>query len=130
MVRLHGEPSFSFFVVERFDTDDRIDNIVNSDKMNTHSPRHIIFFIYFFMEDLTRNMEDCKFDNNEKEEGDTMLTVKEISEKLQVSVNTIYRLIDTFELPAYRIGKRGAFRIAESDFNEFLLRYRTREETA
>ncbi len=45
-------------------------------------------------------------------------TPKELAEKLQVNVMTIYRYIKSKKLPAYKIGKE--FRIEKTVFENFL----------
>lgn len=49
-----------------------------------------------------------------------LYTVAEVSQYLQLSRQQIYRLIDSGELRAYRMG-RGSFRIPESALDEFLV---------
>ena len=46
------------------------------------------------------------------------LTVKQMAEILQVSRRTIYRLIDSGKLPAYKLDR--GWRIAKEDINQFL----------
>ena len=46
------------------------------------------------------------------------LTVKQMAEILQVSQRTIYRLIDSGKLPAYKLDRD--WRIAKEDINQFL----------
>src|SRR5437879_2716463 len=53
--------------------------------------------------------------------GCIVLTVKQVAERLQVSLSTVYALCVTGELPHRRIGLgRGCIRIAESDLQEYL----------
>ena len=46
------------------------------------------------------------------------LTVSEVAEALRVSNMTVYRLINSGELPAVRIGK--SFRLREEDVDRYL----------
>lgn len=46
------------------------------------------------------------------------LTVGEVAEMLRVSTMTVYRLINSGELPAVRIGK--SFRLREEDVDKYL----------
>lgn len=50
--------------------------------------------------------------------GEPLLTVKEVAGVMRVSAMTVYRLINSGQLPALRVGKN--FRIRESDLNEYL----------
>ncbi len=52
------------------------------------------------------------------------LTVTEVAATLRVSNMTVYRLINTGELPAIRIGK--SFRIREDDLTRYLAERYTR----
>lgn len=47
-----------------------------------------------------------------------LLTVAEVSRALRVSKMTIYRLIDSGELPAIRVGR--SFRVPESAYRAYL----------
>ena len=47
------------------------------------------------------------------------LTVIEVAEKLRVSKQTVYRLINDGELLAYTFGDK-AFRVLDSDLDEFI----------
>lgn len=53
-------------------------------------------------------------------EKDKMLTVKQVAGMLNISVSSIYRLLDRKELPSYKIG--GALRIKQSDVDTYLER--------
>ena len=46
------------------------------------------------------------------------LSVKQMAEILQVSRRTIYRMIDSGKLPAYKLDRD--WRIAKEDINQFL----------
>lgn len=48
----------------------------------------------------------------------TFYTAKELSEKLECNIMTIYRYIKAKKLKAYKIGKE--FRIEQEEFNLFL----------
>lgn len=48
------------------------------------------------------------------------LTAKEVMNKLQLSRNVVYRLIQDGEIPAVKIGRN--YRIAEEDFLNFIER--------
>lgn len=48
----------------------------------------------------------------------TFYSAKELSEKLECNVMTIYRYIKAKKLKAYKIGKE--FRVEKSDFDDFL----------
>jgi excisionase family DNA binding protein len=52
------------------------------------------------------------------------LTVREVAESLRVSNMTVYRLINSGELPAQRVGK--SFRLREQDVNQYLAARYTR----
>lgn len=50
-----------------------------------------------------------------------MLSVKEVSQRLGVSINTVIRLIESGEIQnVIRVGRQ--YRIPESSFNEYLKR--------
>lgn len=50
-----------------------------------------------------------------------MLTVKQVADRLNVSINCVYQLVNTGKLACHRIGVgRGAVRVDESDLNAFL----------
>jgi excisionase family DNA binding protein len=49
------------------------------------------------------------------------LTVREVAERLRVSLTTVYQLCTSRQLPHVRVGpKRGAIRIREKDLRDFL----------
>lgn len=50
-------------------------------------------------------------------------TARELADKLQVNVMTIYRYIKAKKLPAYKIGKE--FRIEKVEFDKFLVASKT-----
>lgn len=50
-----------------------------------------------------------------------MLTVPEIAERLRVAVSTVYALVETGKLEAFRIGPNdGAIRVSEEQLREYL----------
>ncbi len=49
------------------------------------------------------------------------LTVKQVAERLQVSLGTIYGAVDRGELKAHRFGRRTAIRISEESLREYLV---------
>ncbi len=51
-------------------------------------------------------------------------TAKELADKFQVNIMTIYRYIKAKKLKAYKIGKE--FRIAKNDFDSFLEKVKTK----
>jgi putative molybdopterin biosynthesis protein len=54
----------------------------------------------------------------------TWLTVKEMAQMLRVSDQTIYRLIDNHELPAYRFGRQ--MRLKAQDVAAYIEKSRAR----
>lgn len=52
---------------------------------------------------------------------ETLLTVREVSRVLRVSINCVYNLVSQGKLPSYRIGAgRGAIRVKREDINAYL----------
>lgn len=51
-------------------------------------------------------------------------TAKELAEKLQLNIMTIYRYINAKKLKAYKIGKE--FRIEKKEFNNLLEKTKTK----
>ena len=51
-------------------------------------------------------------------------TARELADKLQLNIMTIYRYIDAGKLKAYKIGKE--FRIDKKEFNKFLDKAKTK----
>ena len=50
-----------------------------------------------------------------------MLTVPEVAERLRVAVSTVYSLVETGKLQAYRVGAHdGAIRVSEEQFQTYL----------
>lgn len=49
-----------------------------------------------------------------------MLTVKQVAEMLNISVRTVYRLLENDEFPSYKIG--GSVRIKQSDVEAYVER--------
>jgi excisionase family DNA binding protein len=48
------------------------------------------------------------------------LTVKQVAERLQVSLGTVYGAVDRGELKAHRFGRRTALRISEQSLLEYI----------
>ncbi len=53
-----------------------------------------------------------------KETSERFVTVAEVADRLRVSTMTVYRLIQSGDLPAARIGK--SYRLREEDIDVFL----------
>ncbi len=51
-------------------------------------------------------------------DSEALLTVAEVASELRVSTMTVYRLVNTGSLPAFRIGKN--YRIKRSDLHAYL----------
>ena len=51
-------------------------------------------------------------------------TARELADKLQLNIMTIYRYIDAGKLKAYKIGKE--FRIDKKEFDKFLNKAKTK----
>lgn len=55
---------------------------------------------------------------------DQMMTVAEIAKRLKVSLATVYAMVESGEIPCYRIrtrpGKRGAIRFTEAQLQDYL----------
>lgn len=50
-----------------------------------------------------------------------MMTVPEVAERLRVAVSTVYALVETGKLEAFRIGPHdGAIRVNEEQFQTYL----------
>ncbi len=50
-----------------------------------------------------------------------MMTVKQVAERLSVSLGTVYAAIDRGQLKCYRFGRRsGTIRVSEEYFREYL----------
>ena len=56
--------------------------------------------------------------SDENENNDTMLTIQQVSERLNVSARLVYKLASSGVLKAYRIG--GAIRITTAQLAEYL----------
>ncbi len=51
----------------------------------------------------------------------SLLTVREVAEKLKMSLSSIYSLINTGKVASLRVGmNRGSIRIREADLDEYL----------
>jgi excisionase family DNA binding protein len=55
--------------------------------------------------------------------NETYLTPQEVADLLKVTRRTVYRWIESGELPVIRFGS--AYRITESDLEDFIRRHRT-----
>ena len=53
-------------------------------------------------------------------EGERLLTVKEVAERLRVHAVTVRRWLESQELHGYRLGQRAGWRIPESELMRFL----------
>jgi excisionase family DNA binding protein len=51
---------------------------------------------------------------------ETMLTVRQVCERLQVSDQTVWRWIKSGELPAISLGGKAGYRIDPDDLNRFV----------
>ena len=69
------------------------------------------------MSKISENETICSLQSNKELVG-LFLTVKEVSEALRVSEDTVYRLLDKRDLPFHRIG--GCKRILLSDLREYI----------
>lgn len=50
-----------------------------------------------------------------------MLTIKQVAERLQISANTVYRLVQKGRISSFRIGENeGAIRVSEEDLASFI----------
>jgi excisionase family DNA binding protein len=56
---------------------------------------------------------------NKKNKIDTLLTIREVAEKLRFNPRTIYRLIEAGKLKAIKISRK-AYRISEKELIKFL----------
>jgi excisionase family DNA binding protein len=61
---------------------------------------------------------------NQKMQNKEFYTAKELADKFQVNIMTIYRYIKAKKLKAYKIGKE--FRIDKVEFNRFLNSVKTK----
>ncbi|MGE0536611.1 MAG: helix-turn-helix domain-containing protein [Pirellulales bacterium] len=50
-----------------------------------------------------------------------MYTVKQVAERLNVSLGTIYGAIDDGRLKCYRLGRGGAIRVSDEYLREYLI---------
>ena len=53
-----------------------------------------------------------------------LLTLREVADAVKVSETTVRRWMRAGFLPAYKVGKRGQFRVSEEDLKAFLERQR------
>lgn len=56
------------------------------------------------------------------------LKTGEIADDLNVHTRTVSRMLDAGEIPYERAGRRGHRRVRESDYREFLKRYRKQSD--
>ena len=63
--------------------------------------------------------------NKKKEKEIEILTVDEVADFLRLSKVTIYRLINSGELPAYKIG--ASWRISKSDLGRFINQHKNKK---
>ena len=59
--------------------------------------------------------------------SDKLLTVEEVSERLQISRYTLYKLIESEDIVAIKLGRR-TLRFEESEVNKFIERSKTKPE--
>lgn len=57
---------------------------------------------------------------------ETLLTIEQVAEQLQVSVRTVRRIMDADELKGFKIGKR--WRFTQSEVEAYLKRQQEAEE--
>ncbi len=57
--------------------------------------------------------------NRQPVKRDPLLDVNQVAAKLSVSPRTVYRLIDSGDLLAFRVGTGRSLRIKQSDFDAF-----------
>lgn len=53
--------------------------------------------------------------------ADKLITVKEVAERLAVSSRTVYRLIESGDLPSIQVGPKSR-RVSEADLEAFLVK--------
>jgi len=58
---------------------------------------------------------------------DQWLTLEQIAEELKLHIETVRTLVRTKQLPAYKVGR--AYRVKRSDYEAFLAKRRTIDET-
>lgn len=54
------------------------------------------------------------------ETPERLITVEEIRERLQVNAQSVRKWIRNGDLPGFRLGRRGGWRVREADFQAFL----------
>ena len=53
--------------------------------------------------------------------NDSLLTVKQVAERLNVSTSLVYQLVDNARIAAHRLGNgRGTIRVGEQDLHRYL----------
>ncbi len=58
------------------------------------------------------------------QEHASLLTIRQVSDILQVHHNTVRRWIAAGRLPAYRLGPRGDLRLKQDELDDFILQMR------
>ena len=53
-----------------------------------------------------------------------LLTLRDVAKTLKLSETTVRRLVRAGSIPAYKVGKRGQFRVREEDLESFLQKQR------
>lgn len=59
--------------------------------------------------------------------GYDLLTMQQVATRLEVSLKTVYRWIDTGALPVCQVGKR-TYRIFERDFIKFIYAHKRKRQ--
>ena len=59
---------------------------------------------------------------------DRLYDVQSVARRMDVSRSLVYRLIESGELPAFRMGAKNCIRISEDDLNDFLKRRKENAE--
>ncbi len=59
------------------------------------------------------------YERNRQPKKDPLLEVSQVAARLNVSARTVYRLIDSGDLPAFRVGAGRSLRVRESEFDAF-----------
>lgn len=59
------------------------------------------------------------YERSKRGKKDPLLDVNQVAGRLNVSPRTVYRLIDSGELPAFRVGTGRSLRVKQSEFEIF-----------